>query len=248
LPSLTAAFEAGADIVELDIHVSADGVAAMFHDARLECRTDGHGTPEEHTFESLRRLDVGYGYTADGGRSYPLRGSGIGLMPSLDEVLSTFAGRVLLLHMKSNREHDGEVVAARLERLPREERARIVVYGGARPTTRIAALLPDVRTFNVASVKSCLARYLALGWSGFMPAACRHTVLAAPIDRVGWLWGWPRRFQVRLHAVGSDMILLGRSGGPAGGVDDPSDRELVPDDFDGWVWTNRIETTPKSAR
>lgn len=243
LPSLQAAFAAGADIVELDVHVTIDRVPAVFHDARLECRTDGRGTPEEHTFAELKRLDLGYGYTADAGRTYPLRGTGIGLMPRLEDVLEAFAGRGLLLHLKSNRESDGAVVAARLDRLTREQRARVIVYGGERPTRRVAALHPEVRAFDNERVKSCLLGYLAYGWLGIIPDACRHTVVAAPFDQARWLWGWPRRLQARLHAVGTDFILLGRSGGPATGIDDSSDRAHIPSDFDGWVWTNRIETT-----
>ena len=33
--------------------------------------------------EELQRLDVGYGYTSDGGETFPFRGSGVGLDVSL---------------------------------------------------------------------------------------------------------------------------------------------------------------------
>jgi glycerophosphoryl diester phosphodiesterase len=39
---------------------------------------------------SLKKLDIGYGYTADGGKTYPFRGKAIGLMPTLTEVLQAF--------------------------------------------------------------------------------------------------------------------------------------------------------------
>ena len=37
---MRAAFAAGADIVELDIHPTTDGQFAVFHDWTLDCRTE----------------------------------------------------------------------------------------------------------------------------------------------------------------------------------------------------------------
>src|SRR3954451_6364224 len=67
LASMEAAFRAGADIVELDIHPTTDGHFAVFHDWTLDCRTDGKGVTRQHALADLKALDVGYGYTADGG-------------------------------------------------------------------------------------------------------------------------------------------------------------------------------------
>src|SRR5262245_16840649 len=49
LPSMRAAFEAGADIVEFDIHPTTDGHFAVFHDWTLDCRTEGRGVTREHS-------------------------------------------------------------------------------------------------------------------------------------------------------------------------------------------------------
>ena len=43
LRSMRAAFDHGAEVVELDVHLTRDGVFAVFHDWRLECQTDGVG-------------------------------------------------------------------------------------------------------------------------------------------------------------------------------------------------------------
>lgn len=74
LASMQAAFEAGADVVELDIHQTADGYFAVFHDWTLDCRTEGTGETRKATRGVLKTLDIGYGYTADGGETYPFRG------------------------------------------------------------------------------------------------------------------------------------------------------------------------------
>ena len=61
------------------------------HDWTLDCRTEGSGTVRSHSMADLKQLDIGYGYTADGGASFPFRGSGIGLMPTLGEVLTAMS-------------------------------------------------------------------------------------------------------------------------------------------------------------
>ena len=53
LPSMRAAFEAGADIVEFDIHPTTDGHFAVFHDWTVDCRTEGRGVTREHTLAAV---------------------------------------------------------------------------------------------------------------------------------------------------------------------------------------------------
>jgi hypothetical protein len=71
ISSMQVAFQAGADMVELDIHPTKDGKFAVFHDWTLDCRTNGKGVTRDHTMAELKTLDIGYGYTADEGKTYP---------------------------------------------------------------------------------------------------------------------------------------------------------------------------------
>src|SRR5690606_8815876 len=61
IPSMRAAFAAGADIVELDVHPTTDGHLAVMHDWTVDCRTEGTGETRSHDLASLKSLDVGYG-------------------------------------------------------------------------------------------------------------------------------------------------------------------------------------------
>src|ERR1700728_2540316 len=88
LPSIAAAFALGADVVEVDVKLTKDHEFVLFHDNALECRTDGTGWVGERSLAELKTLDVGFGYTADDGKSFPLRGKGGGLMASLEEGLT----------------------------------------------------------------------------------------------------------------------------------------------------------------
>ena len=117
IASMRAAFDRGADLVEFDIHPTTDNRFAVFHDRNLECRTDGHGPTRSHTLRELKALDIGYGYTFDGGHTYPFRGKGVGLMPTIDEVLQTFPGRSFLIDVKDNEPNDRTLFADYLSRL-----------------------------------------------------------------------------------------------------------------------------------
>ena len=112
LPAMRAAFEAGADIVELDVHPTTDGHLAVLHDWTVDCRTDGSGVTRERDLAYLKALDVGYGYTADGGETFPLRGTGVGLMPELEEVFAAFPDGRFLVNYKSNEPREADMVAA----------------------------------------------------------------------------------------------------------------------------------------
>lgn len=245
IPSMRAAFAAGADVVELDVHPTIDGHFAVFHDWTLDCRTEGSGATRDHDLARLKSLDIGYGYTADGGRTFPFRGLGSGLLPELAEVFAALPQGRFLINFKSREEREGDMLTALLAEHP-EWRARVWgVYGGEEPTARAAALLDgDLRAWSRRSLIDCLGRYAALGWSGYMPAACRNTAVMIPLNAGPWLWGWPHLLQKRFREAGSEVILLGpfASGDPGtAGIDSLDLLAKVPPGFSGYLWTNRIE-------
>jgi glycerophosphoryl diester phosphodiesterase len=243
LRSMRAAFATGADIVELDVHPTTDGQFAVFHDWTLDCRTDGHGVTREKTLAELKALDVGYGYTADGGKTFPFRGKGMGLMPSLDEVLAAFPDRRLLIHVKSRDAAEGRLLAARLSKLSEEARAKLIVYGDDTPVRALHNALPSMRTAARSALKRCLLRYLGLGWSGYVPVDCRNTLVLVPANYAWILWGWPNRLLARLRAVGSEVFVLGPTTGGDfnSGIDSEAELRLLPAGYSGGIWTNRIE-------
>ena len=244
LPSMEAAFTAGADIVELDVHPTTDGALAVLHDWTVDCRTEGSGVTREMAMDDLRTLDVGYGYTADGGASYPLRGLGVGLMPSLDEVLAAFPDRRFLVNFKSNEAREADMVAALVAGDPAWSDAIWGFYGGDAPTFAAARIMPGRAAWSRESMLDCLIGYEALGWTGFVPEACRNATIMLPVNLAGWLWGWPNLFLARMADAGTQVVLIGPySGGDIGtrGIDDLEALAQVPEDFSGYLWTNRIE-------
>lgn len=250
IASMQAGFEAGADIAELDVHPTTDGQFAVFHDWTLDCRTDGHGVTREHSMADLKTLDIGYGYTADGGKTYPFRGKGVGLMPSLAQVLDTFPGRRFLINVKSNDPEEGTKLAAFLNALPPERRAALMAYGGDRPIAALRASVPGLQAMSRASLKACLLRYIGYGWTGTVPAQCHSTLLFVPVNVAPWLWGWPNRFLDRMRSAGSAVFVIGpyRGGNFSTGIDSAGELSRLPKGYDGGVLTNEIEAVASALR
>jgi glycerophosphoryl diester phosphodiesterase len=250
LPSMRASFEAGADIVELDVHPTTDGEFAVFHDWTLDCRTDGRGVTREHAMAELKQLDIGHGYTADGGKTFPFRGKAIGMLPTLAEVLAAFPDHRLLINVKSRDPAEGAKLASVLKGLPASRRQQLMVYGGDEPIAVIRHLAPDVRTISRTSIKSCLIRYIGYGWTGIVPKACHNALVLVPINVAPWLWGWPDRLLDRMAKANSAVFVLGpyKGGEFSTGVDTPELWSRLPQNYSGGVWTNEIETIARLAR
>lgn len=248
--SMRASYEAGADIVELDVHPTTDGEFAVFHDWTLDCRTDGRGLTREHAMADLKLLDIGYGYTADGGKTFPFRGKAIGMMPTLGEALAAFPDKRMLINVKSRDPIEGEKLAALLNALPASRRRQLMIYGGDEPIEVVRRLTPYVRTISRSTIKSCLIRYIGFGWTGIVPEACRKAIIVVPVNVAPWLWGWPDRLLDRMAKANSAVFVLGPYKGEkfSTGIDTPELWSRLPQAYSGGVWTNEIETIARLAR
>jgi glycerophosphoryl diester phosphodiesterase len=250
IPSMEEAFKDGADVVEFDIHPTTDGSWAVFHDWTLDCRTNGHGFTRKQTFSYLRTLDVGYGYTADGGKTFPLRGQGIGLMPSLDAVLNTFPNSSFLITIKSKNPKEGVALSARLKKIPDTSLRRLMVNGDDLPIAVIRNQLPTVRKME----KRCLISYIATGWSGYISKDCRNSMMMLPANIAPLLWGWPNRFIARMDGAGTSVFLVDDlslddlKAGRSQGINSLEDLQRLPKGYSGGIWTDAIETVGPALR
>ena len=89
----------GADVLEMDVRATADDKIVVIHDATVDRTTEGAGAVAALTFESLHKLDAGYRWTTDGGRTFPFRGKGI-RVPALAEVFARFPGTRMNIEIK----------------------------------------------------------------------------------------------------------------------------------------------------
>ncbi len=99
LPAFALAAEMGADAVELDIHLTADGRLAVNHDGNLSRCGGVDLNIREHTMEELLRCDLGY--AAKFGDKY--RGT---KLPELHEVFGLLkdTGLIVNVELKSGGE------------------------------------------------------------------------------------------------------------------------------------------------
>lgn len=241
IDSMRAAFDFGADMVELDVQVSKDGQLAVFHDHRLDYRSDGHGSIADFTMEELKHFDIGYAYTADNGKTYPFRGKGVALMPSLQEVLDSFPHGAFLIHLKNADPEEGKALALFLMEHYPERISNLAVYGSDLAVEEVASRLPEIRVFSMKIAKKSLIPYLLVGWTGYVPQNLRNSVLYLPLRYARFLWGWPHRFVYRMKVHHTQFILVNGNGKWSEGFDSLEDISKLPKGYSGGIWTNRID-------
>ncbi|MCM2264906.1 MAG: hypothetical protein NDI73_06925 [Desulfuromonadales bacterium] len=156
------ALEVGADGIELDVHLSADGVPVVIHDETLERTTDGVGPVASHGSEELQTLDAGFWFDPHFAGE-PL--------PTLEETLSLLAGRLRLnLEVKDSRA--GLAVVALLRHFPT---ADVVLssfdYGLLARLRRAAPDLPLAVLLDAGNWQRALVRAEALRACAFHPRA-----------------------------------------------------------------------------
>jgi glycerophosphoryl diester phosphodiesterase len=89
----------GVDMLEMDLHVTADGALVLIHDETVDRTTDGTGVVEQMTLAEVKALDAGHYWTADGGQTFPFRGQGI-TIATLEEVFQAFPDTPMNIEIK----------------------------------------------------------------------------------------------------------------------------------------------------
>jgi len=153
----------------------------------------------------LRKLDVGYGYTPDGGKTYPLRGTGVGMMPTLEEVLAAFPDKKFIIHQKDQSIRTVEILAAIVQRLPEEQRKRMYWYGARRPYAKLRQIAPEItKQFPFSDeMRRCAKSELARLGFGELSQNCRLSSMGLPARYLWMVPGWPNDF---LHKAAAAHI------------------------------------------
>ncbi|WP_028608717.1 glycerophosphodiester phosphodiesterase [Paenibacillus harenae] len=109
--------------IELDVHLSKDGVPVVMHDHTLNRTSSGTGPIKAHTLEELRRLDAGSWFSPEFAEER---------IPTLDEVLELAKGRCKLhVELKAlGGEYEGieEAVIACFRRHGMEEEVVLISF------------------------------------------------------------------------------------------------------------------------
>lgn len=159
---------AGADVLEMDVQLSADGVVVVIHDLTVDGTTNGTGEVATFTVAELQSLDAAWQFTGQCGAcgdgpadaAYPWRGMATGdvapppgyepsdfRIPTLAEVATTFPDMPLDIEIKGTPETGALATAAalanELDELDRIDTA-VVVSFSTPVVTAFHKLAPDV--------------------------------------------------------------------------------------------------------
>jgi len=248
--SMEAAARLGADMVEIDIAPTSDGRIAVFHDWVVDCRTEGQGDTRSKALAELQALDIGHGYTADGGKTFPFRGNRKDRMPTLEEALAALPNTPIIFNFKSKDPREADHLAAALKAARRDvvER-RDAFYGHPEPVNRIRAHFPKAWAWTKEGAKACTKDYAIYGWTSIVPASCRNGILMVPINYQWAFWGWPNRLLQRMNSVGARVVVIGPYGKKeATGLTLPEQLGEIPSSFNGYVWVDDIWTVGPALR
>ena len=96
------AVDLGVDVLETEIHSTADNILVLMHDSTVDRTTNGSGPISALTLEELKTLDAGYNWTSDGGQTFPFRGSGI-TVPTLGELFTALPDMRINIDIKQEK-------------------------------------------------------------------------------------------------------------------------------------------------
>ena len=186
----------GADILETDLHLTADGVFVCIHDSTVDRTTDGHGAVAEKTLAEIKSLSASYGR-----REFEAE-----RVPTLAELAAILPGDVALaLELKTDRFLEADVclqLATELERAG--VRQRTVVLSFSLPRVQaVHSLAPDIPMGWITLTRLWpLAETQLLGpfWPllllnpFYLWLAHRRRQIVAPLDPTPdsrlWLYRW----------------------------------------------------------
>ncbi|MCY7412826.1 MAG: hypothetical protein LH471_07300, partial [Salinibacterium sp.] len=143
IEALRAALAEGVDVVETDVHLSADGVPVLIHDFSLDRTTNGSGPIWNRTADELKRLDAGSWYS----EQY----AGVAV-PTLIEFLEALRGSpsFAILELKGPWMADGlETVAAEIRGSGLENRVMVASFD-AMSLAKLARIAPEIQRIIIA--------------------------------------------------------------------------------------------------
>lgn len=164
-PAFRAAAELGIDVIETDVHLTADEQVLIWHDPTLERMSGDPRKIEELPLKELKKVDAGACFSRDGGKTFPFRGRGI-VPLLLEEALELFPRSRFNIDLKSDDPRLARAAAEAIRRRGAEKRVCLASFHHA--------VLREYRAFQPETATS------------LSPREIRQTILAsygAPVPR-----------------------------------------------------------------
>lgn len=187
------AIAVGADMLEMDVHSTADDVLVVMHDAKVDGTTDGSGPVRDKTFRMVQQLDAAFHSELRGVRTGdrpppPGYSADDFMVPSLEEVLTRFPRTPVTVEIKGTSDDDGEssvhnarLLAELLQRLHRTQDIivasfddeAIAEFHKLAPAVGLAPGFNEVLrylTLRIRPIDGTVALQIPVGYRGFKVA------------------------------------------------------------------------------
>lgn len=156
-------------LLEGDVQLTADGAVVILHDDTVDRTTNGAGRIVEMTLEQVKRLDAGYRFSPDGGKTFPYRGKGI-TIPLLGEALAACPRSRFLIELK-DQPRIAEATVRVLEEAGAVDRVALASFNPAL-IQKARDLEPNlIRCYDIAEGITMLAALRGTEWSRYRPVA-----------------------------------------------------------------------------
>lgn len=99
IEALAGAVQLGYRHLEIDLHLTSEGLPVCIHDPTVDRTSNGKGAVSTYSLERLQTLDAGYRHASPDG--YPYRGKGLRI-PTLEEVFAAFPDAAYVLDLKTD--------------------------------------------------------------------------------------------------------------------------------------------------
>ena len=210
----------GADIIETDLHLTADGVFVCIHDGTVDRTTDGHGAVADLTLAQLKALSASYGRPEFSAERVPT-------LAELCALLTSEApGVALALELKTDRFLEPAVCRKLADELAAHgmlERVVVLSFNLAR-TQAVAAAAPVIPkgfiTMSKLTPRGVDADLIGAFWPVYFLNPCyvrqahRAGQITCPLDPTPdgrlWYYRWLGCDAVLSNDPGATIKALGR--------------------------------------
>lgn len=138
----------GVDVLELDIHSTADGVLVIIHDDTVDRTTNGTGRVNDLTLAEIQALDAGYNWPTlrehEQLGTYPFRDQGI-IIPTLEELFQAYPDLPMVIEIKQQEPSITEPFCALLREYDMTEQVLAAAFSTA-TLDDFRAVCPEVIT------------------------------------------------------------------------------------------------------
>lgn len=149
MASFSHAMELNVDVLEMDVHATADGVLVLIHDDTVDRTTDGSGRVNDLTLAQIQQIDAGEYWTDDDGMTYPYLGQGI-TIATLQEVLDAYPQMRLNIEIKQREPSIAAQLCTMLREYNMTDRSLVASFHG-QSINEFREACPEVPTSMVES-------------------------------------------------------------------------------------------------